>query len=308
MQSRHERTDAPAALLPHTEENPFYVNVKYLLDPHYREGDARTTPFLYTTELTSCVGIGLIYREGEAVKKLALYHSATEHIGCEDDYIRAAIHSPFERNMGVNQKNLIRALYRFFYAIEDVRGVTIVIHSNNGPEEGSDSQNDDSYRDVVRFVQRVLQVMGHVKLPKENFLYSCHSPAFGIMNDGSFFAVSRPEYEQLAQKVAHYVAEEILSLPRKLKPLQGKSIFVDGHKKKVSALDSHMLQTIREAESGKRTWVEACHWLNDRIKILQEKKPKEAAKYDRIRFMLQLLDDANMYLWYNIEEGKRLRS
>lgn len=68
MQSRYEQSGAPAKLLPHTEENLLYVNVKYLLDPHYREGDAETTPFLYTTELTSCVGIGLIYREGEKVK------------------------------------------------------------------------------------------------------------------------------------------------------------------------------------------------------------------------------------------------
>ncbi|KTD50515.1 hypothetical protein Lrub_0139 [Legionella rubrilucens] len=307
MQSRHESSNAPAALLPHTEENPFYVNVKYLLDPHYREGDAATTPFLYTTELTSCVGIGLIYREGETVKKLGLYHSATEHIGCEDDYIRAAIHSPFERNMGVNQKNLIRALYRFFYAIKDIRGVTLIIHSNNGPEKDSHARNDDSYRDVVRFVQRVLRVMGHGKLPKENFLYSCHSPAFGVMNDGSFFAVSRPEHEKLAQKIAHYVAEELLTQPGKLKPLRGKSIFVGGHKKKRSTLDSHMLQTIREAESCERTWVEVCHWLNDQVKVLREKKPKEAAKYDRIRFMLQLLDDANMYLWYNLADGKPFR-
>lgn len=312
MQSRYEQSGAPASLLPHTEENPFYVNVKYLLDPHYREGNTETTPFLYTTELTSCVGIGLIYRQGEKVKKLALYHSTTEHIACEDNYIRAAIHTPFERNMGVNQKNLIRALYRFFYAIENNHGVTVIIHSNNGPKEGSTLANDNSYPDVVRFVQHVLKVMGHNKLPKENFLYSCHSPSFVVMNDGSFFAVRREQHEKLAQKIADYVMEDILSSSRRLKPLRGKSIFVDGHKKKVTALDSQILQLIKQADTGELTWVAVCHEVNDKIKALQENKPKEARQYEKIRFMLQCLDEANVYLWHKVQEdmprqGERAR-
>ncbi|KTD25403.1 Uncharacterised protein [Legionella lansingensis] len=304
MQARLEEDIRPACPLASPESNPFYLNINYLLGTHYLEGKG-DTPFIYTTEITSCVGIGFFHWEQGKVKKLGLYHSSSEHIPCSDEFIIEAIKTPFERNMGMNQKNLIRAIYRFFFDIFDLNNVIVVIHSNNGPKGNNDPDNDSSYQDVVNFINHVINVMGRGDIKRENFLYSHHCPNFCVMNNGAYFAahVDGSQDETIARNVINYIYEDILAASRKPRFLHGKNTFLEGQTKKVAPLDRKILNQIGQAKSGVIDWVEACYHINQNIAEINE-NDKIYKQYNKIRFMLQFLEDVNIFLRYRFQCGK----
>lgn len=91
---------------------------------------ARTPTYLWTSLLTYCIGIGLIYKPGKDVEKIELYHSNGEH-------------SPSDPS-----DKLKEVIDDFIQDIDDVQNITVVISYNDtyyylDENEDSDDERED---------------------------------------------------------------------------------------------------------------------------------------------------------------------
>ncbi|KTC81565.1 hypothetical protein [Legionella brunensis] len=85
--------------------------------------------YLWTSNLTACVGVGLVYQEGKS-SMLELYHSAGEH-NLEYVDIKEALEK---------ENDFVSMLFHFLKQIDDTRGLTIYVacdpmHSNPERDE-----------------------------------------------------------------------------------------------------------------------------------------------------------------------------
>ncbi len=304
MQERLENVK-PFPPLNSIDPNPFYLNTYGPLGAHYLVGDAITTPFLYTTGITECVGIGFYYWLNGKVQKLGIFHSYSEHGNCNEELIAKALVTAFENNPKPYQNNLIRAIHHFLYDIVNLDNVIIVIHANNADKAIVQPEDSLTYNAVVGFVNKVCRVIGKGDIKKNNFLYSQNSTNFCLMNNGVYLVASADgrQDETIAKNVVNYIFEDILASHRKLGLFHGKKVHVDGHQKRVSTLEYRLLKCFKAANSGKMSWVEACFHINEELVILENKDNKTQKSFDKIKFMLQYVRDAHILERYELQQS-----
>ncbi|VVC75448.1 hypothetical protein AQUSIP_07380 [Aquicella siphonis] len=299
MEARSEKNAAPKPLRSQ-DPNPFYLNTSYSGGTHYLVAEASQLPFLFTTEITACVGIGLYYwREGK-VKKFGLYHSYSEHSYCDDKLVVETLGTPFVRRFcEVDSKNLIRAIYNFLFDIDDVENVRVIIHNKEFEIENVNYPDENlAFDQVMTMVNQVSRLMGKREIERRNFLYSQGSTTFCVMNDGSYFAllVDGSEDETIARKVAMYIHDDIAELNREPGMFKGRKVrFFDGHQDKVTIRDKYILNCLNQARDGRILWVDACLLISHELRKIPEKDKKLLESYQKIRFMLDFLDNALIF-------------
>lgn len=198
------------------QKNPYYVDVH----SRFIIATPEETPVLYTTAMTFCVVIGFIYKEEDKVKKFALYHSYSEHIDCEDDYVKKALSQPetklFQQLLHGKPDNLILAIKHFLSYVKNIAGVKIVVGVNSEYSEittdTTDPENAISYHFVKRLINRVCR---NLNLPNiEQFEYYKGNADFFLLNDGSYLSSSIYRNTPENQRLAKYIANFVLAQPQ----------------------------------------------------------------------------------------------
>ncbi len=232
------------------KRNPYHLDV---LSPHYLAAGANQTPLIFTTQISFCVGIGLLYKKDGKVKTMAIYHSYSEHGGdASVEFIKKAlVEHPEQVKILYHSNNLIRALSNFLADVDDVSNVTVIVHVNdryNDCEVDSESPEKSENYQLVRYMtNQVCQVLGKEKIT--DFRYNKGGSFFCLMNDGTYYS-HHSQMEHIARRVALFMHDQ-------------------SSRKNDTWMDRYIVKAVKQAHAGTLTWMGACQLIYQELQIFQ---------------------------------------
>lgn len=201
-----------------TRKNPFYIDTK----SRYASSTPAETPVIFTTSMSFCVVIAFVYKEDAAVKRFALYHSYSEHIDCDDDYIKKALAQPisclYNQLLHGKPDNLILAIKEFLSHVVNMSDVRITVAVNKEYSElmtnTDNPENAISYSYTKRLVNHVCKILG--REPVTHFDYFRGGYDFFLFNDGGYVSTqlhtTGSDNLKMADRIADFIQENMRAM------------------------------------------------------------------------------------------------
>lgn len=245
---------------------PFFVSGTDFKEVHYKSVSVTDkTPFLFTTNLTFCVGIGFKhYAEEKSVDKIALYHSVSEHgLQCsEPEFIKEALKTKHlvvrEEKMG---QNFVRAVYDFLKPVSDSKKIEVILHFNKTCINLYDA-DCDSVHETLKAVWKYLhpsdksEVQFNIKFQTGGSTFTISNQAGATSNDSVLRAI--------CYRIAAYVKESSWLM----------------HHRCVGIID--------QAEKEKYSWQLACEKICEHAKNISSYERNNKIYYEINRFIEEL--------------------
>lgn len=249
-------------------QNPYYIDTQ---TPHYLVVPADKTPLIFTTDMSFCVGIGLFEKHNGVVRRMAIYHSYSEHMDCDEETVRKTLDQPsgFRIMLGQNT-NFIHAIRDFLLAAEKADDVTVIIHVNQYYGDYFVDQNvperSYNYKSIKHLVNVVSAILGKGEV--RNFIYAKGGSFLCLMNDGTYY-YDRSNSETIARKIAMFMHDHIARRVSNEGFLYRPGIWMlDGSIKRGTMPDKLIINEIRKAHKGEVSWMDACRHVHDELEKL----------------------------------------
>lgn len=274
-------------MLIHKLENPFLVSP--LSHQHYKEAKGDLIPFLYTEQLTFCIGISFsLKNEKDQISKIGLYHSASEHSENTEEDVQKYLS---QKTLEGRSADLIRAVNRFISDAKKPADVTITLQFNK--------LYFDSYKLDTLLVYNLIANVWNMRHPDNkikivddvddckafNFkTRTIESSNFCILNTGfvgdSLKDASSKEKEMVAAAILDFLAKKFIESwrPRKIKFKFPVEI---NEEKLATSFKEKALELISKVREQKISAYSACHELFKLTESNQSKLSQKINEYFR---------------------------
>jgi hypothetical protein len=223
--------------------------------PNYLCYSEQLPPFIATCGITDCVGIGLTYQLNGKTKKIALYHSFSEHGTVETDSIREILkHQPSIDKC--RQVFFINSIYDFLQDIERTEDINVIAHFNRRCYTADNL--DHKIYDLHKFLKNICACLNKKEIPLANVNSTMGNGVFSLTSSGNYYSLNSDEnIEQFCKEICMTLCEKIAST--KFDSHLLVSTECNGKKYSTPRIIAEILRAINQANEEKIPYRTACH-------------------------------------------------